>query len=146
MVCDLRSRDVAAGGQGAPLVPAFHRALFGAPGETVAVLNIGGIANLTLLPADGRGGGFDCGPGNVLLDAWAARHRGVAYRRRRRAGPRQVPSIRALLRRCSAEPYLQRPPPKSTGRDLFNALGSTRHLQAPASASPRPTCRRRWPS
>ena len=80
MVADLRSRDVAAGGQGAPLVPAFHRALFARDGEAVAVLNLGGIANLTLLPADsGTVRGFDCGPANVLLDLWCQRHTGRPY-------------------------------------------------------------------
>ncbi|MFX5603108.1 anhydro-N-acetylmuramic acid kinase, partial [Acinetobacter baumannii] len=70
VVCDLRSRDVAAGGQGAPLVPAFHRAVFGVAGEDVAVLNLGGIANLSLLFADGRTGGFDTGPANCLMEGW----------------------------------------------------------------------------
>ena len=76
VVADLRSRDVAAGGQGAPLVPAFHQQMFGQPGRSVAVLNLGGIANLSLLAADGSVLGFDCGPANVLLDLWCARHTG----------------------------------------------------------------------
>jgi len=120
VVCDLRSRDVAAGGQGAPLVPAFHADAFGARGEARAVLNLGGIANVTLLHADGRVGGFDCGPGNVLLDLWAARHRGSAYD----DGGRWAASgtvDNALLQSMLAEPYFQRSPPKSTGRDLFHA-------------------------
>ncbi len=79
VVCDLRSRDVAAGGQGAPLVPAFHRAVFAAAQADVAVLNLGGISNLSLLFADGRTGGFDCGPANCLMDGWIARHQGKAY-------------------------------------------------------------------
>ena len=79
MICDFRSRDVAAGGQGAPLVPALHAALFAAPGEDVAVLNLGGIGNLTLLPAQGEVLGFDCGPGNALLDGWCQRHLGTAF-------------------------------------------------------------------
>jgi len=120
VVCDLRSRDVAAGGQGAPLVPAFHSDRFGVRGEARAALNVGGIANLTLLHADGRVGGFDCGPGNVLLDAWAARHRGVAYDDGGRWGA-QGSVDSGLLRQLLGEPYLQRPPPKSTGRDLFHA-------------------------
>ncbi|MBS1177662.1 MAG: anmK [Proteobacteria bacterium] len=120
VVCDLRSRDVAAGGQGAPLVPALHAALFAAPGEDVAVLNLGGIGNLTLLPADGPVRGFDCGPGNALLDLWCQRHRGQAYDDRGRwAASGQVDM--ALLQRLLAEPFLHRAPPKSTGRDLFNA-------------------------
>jgi anhydro-N-acetylmuramic acid kinase len=120
VVCDLRSRDVAAGGQGAPLVPAFHADVFGARGEARAVLNLGGIANVTLLHADGRVGGFDCGPGNVLLDTWVARHRGDAYD----GGGRWAASgtvDAALLQQMLAEPFLQRSPPKSTGRDLFHA-------------------------
>jgi anhydro-N-acetylmuramic acid kinase len=120
VVCDLRSRDLAAGGQGAPLVPAFHADRFGAAGEARAALNVGGIANLTLLHADGRVGGFDCGPGNVLLDTWAARHRGVAYDEGGRWGARGTVDA-ALLRQLLMEPYLHRPPPKSTGRDLFHA-------------------------
>ena len=79
VVCDFRSRDVAAGGQGAPLVPAFHAACFTKVGQDVAVLNLGGIANLTLLPCQGQVLGFDCGPGNVLMDLWCLRHRGQAF-------------------------------------------------------------------
>ncbi len=120
VVCDLRSRDVAAGGQGAPLVPAFHAERFGRPGQDVAVLNLGGIANLTLLPAAGPVRGFDCGPGNALMDHWIAKHRGPAFD----AGGRWAASGRvdaALLARLLAEPFFALPPPKSTGRDLFNA-------------------------
>jgi anhydro-N-acetylmuramic acid kinase len=119
VVCDLRSRDVASGGQGAPLVPAFHAAVFGQPGQALAVLNIGGIANLSLLDADGRVRGFDCGPGNALLDHWCQLHMGQPYDDAGRWGAGgQVQA--ALLQALLAEPYLQRPPPKSTGRDLFN--------------------------
>lgn len=119
VVCDFRSRDVAAGGQGAPLVPALHAALFAAPGEDVAVLNLGGIGNLTLLPAQGPVLGFDCGPGNTLLDAWCSQHRGLLFDDAGRwAASGQVDA--RLLQRLLAEPYLALPPPKSTGRDLFN--------------------------
>lgn len=120
VVCDFRSRDVAAGGQGAPLVPAFHRAAFGVPGQDIAVLNLGGIANITFLHADGRISGHDCGPGNVLLDAWCAQHTGATYdddgrwASQGRASP-------DLLAHLMCEPYLARRPPKSSGRDLFNA-------------------------
>jgi anhydro-N-acetylmuramic acid kinase len=120
VVCDLRSRDVAAGGQGAPLVPAFHADRFGCVGDARAVLNLGGIANLTLLHADRRVGGFDCGPGNVLLDAWSARQRGAAYDDGGRWAAQGTVDA-ALLRQMLTEPYLQRIPPKSTGRDLFDA-------------------------
>ena len=120
VVCDLRSRDVAAGGQGAPLVPALHAALFGRDDEDVAVLNLGGIGNLTLLPAGGPVRGFDCGPGNALLDLWCQRHRGKPYDE----GGRWAASGHVdddLLRALLVEPYLHRAPPKSTGRDLFHA-------------------------
>ena len=120
VVCDLRSRDVAAGGQGAPLVPALHAALFATPGVDVAVLNLGGIGNLTLLPAQGAVRGFDCGPGNALLDLWCQRHQGRTYDEGGRwAASGQVNA--RLLETLLSEPFLQREPPKSTGRDLFNA-------------------------
>jgi anhydro-N-acetylmuramic acid kinase len=133
VVCDLRSRDVAAGGQGAPLVPAFHADRVGVAGEARAALNLGGIGNLTLLRKDGRVAGFDCGPGNVLLDIWAARHHGVAYD----AGGRwaaQGTVDAALLKQLLAEPYLQRRPPKSTGRDLFHTDWLDAHLAAAGRA------------
>lgn len=118
-VCDFRSADVAAGGQGAPLVPAFHAAAFGEPGQDVALLNVGGIANLSLLAADGSVGGFDTGPGNVLMDLWCKRHLGQAYdpAGSLAASGQVLPSLLATLR---AEPYFDLPPPKSTGRDLFH--------------------------
>lgn len=119
VVADFRSRDVAAGGQGAPLVPAFHREVFGQPGETVAVLNIGGIANLSVLGADASVLGFDCGPGNALMDHWCQRHKGQPFD----AGGAWAASgrvSRPLLDALLAEPYLAKAPPKSTGRDLFN--------------------------
>jgi anhydro-N-acetylmuramic acid kinase len=119
VVCDLRTRDLAAGGQGAPLVPALHAALFSQPGQATAVLNLGGIGNLTLLGADGAVHGFDCGPGNALLDHWCQRHLGNAFDDDGRwAASGQVDAV--LLAALLAEPFLQRPPPKSTGRDLFN--------------------------
>lgn len=119
VVCDLRSRDVAAGGQGAPLVPAFHRAVFGADGQDMAVLNLGGISNLSLLFADGRTLGFDCGPANCLMDGWIARHQGKAYDADGAwaASGRVSPALLATL---LAEPFFSLAPPKSTGRDLFH--------------------------
>lgn len=120
VVADFRSRDIAAGGQGAPLVPAFHRAMFGRPGATVGVLNLGGMSNLTVLHADGRTIGFDCGPGNALMDLWCSRHLGQAYDvdGRWAAGGRVDES---LLTRLQAEPFFSMAPPKSTGRDRFSA-------------------------
>ena len=120
VVCDLRSRDLAAGGIGAPLVPAFHAAVFARAGRDVAVLNLGGIANLTLLPAAGAVGGFDCGPGNVLMDLWTQRHRQQPYDENGQwAASGRVES--RLLHALLAEPFMSMAPPKSTGRDLFNA-------------------------
>jgi anhydro-N-acetylmuramic acid kinase len=119
IVADFRSRDVAAGGQGAPLVPAFHAALFGGSSHRV-VVNIGGIANVTDLPPTGVVRGFDTGPGNVLLDLWHARHRGSGYDRDgawARTGRIDASLLTALL----TEPYFSGLPPKSTGRDLFEA-------------------------
>lgn len=119
VVADFRSRDVAAGGQGAPLVPTFHHALFTQAGKTVTVLNIGGISNLSVLQDDAVLG-FDCGPGNALMDAWCLRHTGQAFDAQgtwAASGCVHAPLLQALLR----EPYFTLPPPKSTGRDLFNA-------------------------
>ena len=119
VVCDFRSRDVAAGGEGAPLVPAFHAARFGRPGHAIAVLNLGGIANLTLLDGQGSVLGFDSGPGNVLMDLWCLQQRGTAFDESGTwAASGRVDA--ALLDELRAEPYLQRLPPKSTGRDLFD--------------------------
>jgi anhydro-N-acetylmuramic acid kinase len=136
VVCDFRSRDVAAGGQGAPLVPAFHAAVFAQPGRALAVLNLGGIANLTLIGEDGSVRGFDCGPANALLDGWCERHTGRAYDDQGRwgaAGRVLTPLLQALM----AEPFLQQPPPKSTGRDLFNlAWLLPRVARQAAGASP----------
>jgi anhydro-N-acetylmuramic acid kinase len=130
VVCDFRSRDVAAGGQGAPLVPAFHQAVFGKPGRATAVVNIGGFSNLTLLGADGSVGGFDCGPGNVLLDLWCQQHRGTAYDEQgawSAGGEVYAP----LLAKMLAEPFFQKPLPKSTGRDLFNQAWLQQQLGSP---------------
>ncbi len=118
VVADFRSRDVAAGGQGAPLVPAFHRAVFGRPDEVVAVLNVGGISNLTVLGPDVLG--FDCGPGNALMDGWCRQHTGQAFD----AGGAWAASGTVhdgLLNALLDEPYFAKTPPKSTGRDLFNS-------------------------
>ncbi len=127
VVADFRSRDVAAGGQGAPLVPAFHAAAFGRAGEPLAVLNLGGIANLTCVDAHGAVVGFDCGPANALLDAWCLAHTAQrfdadgAWAASGRVDPR-------LLQSLLAEPYFARPAPKSTGRDLFDIAWLDGHL------------------
>lgn len=128
VVADLRSRDVAAGGQGAPLVPAFHQGVFGRPDETVLVLNIGGISNLSVLGADGSVLGFDCGPGNALMDHWCQQHTGQPFDRDGAwAATGQV--LPGLLAALMQEPFLHKPPPKSTGRDLFNPPWLASHLQ-----------------
>ena len=135
VVADFRSRDVAAGGQGAPLAPFFHRALFSRQGEAVGVLNIGGIANITLLRADGSMLGFDCGPGNALMDIWCARHTGQPFDGGgawAASGKVLAPLLEAML----AEPYFAKPPPKSTGRDLFNQAWLVAHLQRFGLAAP----------
>lgn len=143
VVADFRRRDVAAGGQGAPLVPAFHRAVFGRPDQTVGALNLGGIANLSVLPAADRGGtvlGFDCGPGNALMDHWCQAHTGQPFD----AGGRWAASgqvLPTLLARLRADPFFAKAPPKSTGRDLFHPawlaaqLGDARMAPADVQAT-----------
>ena len=122
VVADFRSRDVAAGGQGAPLACGFHQGVFAQPGVPTGVLNLGGIANLTVLPADGGSEviGFDCGPANALMDGWCLHHTGQPYDKDGAwAASGQVHA--ALLQALLAEPYFAKPVPKSTGRDLFHA-------------------------
>jgi anhydro-N-acetylmuramic acid kinase len=118
VVADFRRRDMAAGGQGAPLVPAFHEAMFRHPAASRCVVNIGGISNVTWLPARRHALGFDCGPGNVLLDGWTRRHLGSDYDDGGRWA-RQGRTDTSLLGRLMAEPFLAKSPPKSTGRELF---------------------------
>jgi anhydro-N-acetylmuramic acid kinase len=128
VVADFRSRDVAAGGQGAPLVPAFHQAVFGVPGETLAVLNIGGMSNISILQTD-KVLGFDCGPGNVLMDLWCHQHLGQRYDHLGQwAASGRV--SQALLSRFLQDPFFHAPPPKSTCRDLFHADWLQGHLNA----------------
>lgn len=129
VVADFRSRDVAAGGQGAPLVPVFHQAVFGKAGETIAVLNIGGMANLTVLGPKLADDvlGFDCGPGNALMDAWCLRHLDQPFDANgawAASGQIQPGLLHAML----AEPFFAAPPPKSTGRDLFSPEWLERQL------------------
>lgn len=119
VVADFRNRDLAAGGQGAPLVPAFHQGIFGNPGTCVAVLNIGGISNLSVIRPDGSVLGWDCGPGNALMDHWCSAHTGASFDNNGAwSATGQV--VADLLKTLMAEAFLQRLPPKSTGRDLFN--------------------------
>ncbi len=133
VVADFRSRDVAAGGQGAPLVPLFHQGFFGQTQHASGVLNIGGIANLSVLHPSGDVLGFDCGPGNALMDHWCQQHTGQAFDHNGTwASTGQV--IEALLDRLMQEPFLHQPPPKSTGRDLFHPAWLAGHLKPFASA------------
>jgi anhydro-N-acetylmuramic acid kinase len=118
VIADFRSRDLAAGGHGAPLVPAFHAQQF-ASSENLAILNIGGIANLTLLPKNGEVTGFDCGPGNMLMDAWIAKHLGNTFDENGNWAL-QGKINEALLQVMLADPFFIKVPPKSTGRDDFH--------------------------
>ena len=128
-VADFRRRDIAAGGQGAPLVPAFHQAMFHSPLENRAVLNIGGIANLTLLPADDHlpVTGFDTGPGNTLLNRWISRQTGKPWDERG-GWARGGRCIDKLLQSFLTDPYFSSPPPKSTGPEYFGAKWLESHL------------------
>ncbi len=128
VIADFRSRDIAAGGQGAPLVPAFHRAVFGQANQTRVVLNIGGISNISILHADGSTLGFDTGPGNVLMDAWIAQHHQQTYDQDgawAASGHCHEPLLQSLLQAA----YFDLPPPKSTGRDLFHLEWLEQQLQ-----------------
>jgi anhydro-N-acetylmuramic acid kinase len=119
VVSDFRRRDIAAGGQGAPLVPAFHKDIFYSPSENRVILNIGGIANITHLSSSQPIAGFDTGPGNILMDTWIHRHKQVEFDRDGRwaaSGQVNEELLAAMLR----ESFFQLPPPKSTGRELFN--------------------------
>lgn len=119
VIADFRSRDIAAGGQGAPLAPAFHAAVFADSVETTLVLNVGGFSNLTVLRPEHPILGFDCGPGNVLMDAWCTRHLGMPFDHDGQwAAQGQV--VPALLQVALSDPYFAQRPPKSTGRDQFH--------------------------
>lgn len=127
VICDFRSRDMSAGGQGAPLVPAFHAAVFANPTLHRAVVNIGGIANITSLPPSQSVSGFDCGPGNVLLDFWAHKHLGKSHDENGAWGA-SGRVLNDLLAKLLSDPYFKLPPPKSTGREYFNAQWLMPHL------------------
>ena len=120
VVADFRSRDIAAGGQGAPLVPAFHAAVFGDPELHRVILNLGGIANLTDLNPGKAVRGFDCGPGNLLMDAWVERHHGRRYDESGHWAS-QGKVLPDLLQHLLADPFFAADPPKSCGRDEFNS-------------------------
>ena len=137
-VVDMRSADIAAGGQGAPLVPAFHALAFASPSRRRAIVNIGGIANVSLLPpGGGTVTGFDTGPGNLLMDAWCERHRGAPFDRDGAwAATGRVDPI--LLARLMDEPYFGLPAPKSTGRDLFTPAWLDARLASLGTAMPAP--------
>lgn len=131
VVADFRNRDLAAGGQGAPLVPAFHQGVFARADVCVAVLNIGGISNISVLRPGAVVTGWDCGPGNALMDFWCATHTGQAFDRNgdwAATGQVNAPLLASLL----TEPFLHDVPPKSTGRDLFNPAWLTQHVQSRA--------------
>lgn len=128
VVSDFRSRDIAAGGQGAPLVPAFHDHVLRHPDIHRIIVNIGGISNLTNLPPNAATSGFDCGPGNLLMDAWCAKHTGKPYDDNGVwAASGQV--LPGLLEQILKEPFFSLLPPKSSGRDLFNMTWLYKKLQ-----------------
>lgn len=138
VVADFRSRDVAAGGQGAPLVPVFHQAVFGRQDAGVAVLNLGGMANVSLLQPNASPLGFDCGPGNVLMDLWCQQRLGQPFDadgQWARSGQVQADWLALAL----AEPYFSLPPPKSTGRDLFHEAWLSQWLRRCGVAEPAPS-------
>lgn len=127
VVADFRRRDVAAGGQGAPLLPVLHDQVFRSPTEDRVIVNLGGIANVTVLARGRPVIGFDTGPANRLLDAWIERHHGVGFDN----GGAWAASGRVdaeLLTSLLEEPYLSLPAPKSTGRELFNLPWLERRL------------------
>lgn len=132
-IADFRRRDIAAGGEGAPLVPAFHRDLWQVATEERVVINLGGIANISILPPleEGRAPqpviGFDTGPANTLLDLWIQRHQGVAFDANGSWG-RSGQLLEPLLHRLLSDPYFHRPPPKSSGREAFHLRWLTHHL------------------
>ncbi len=129
VVSDFRSRDIAAGGQGAPLVPAFHQAAFATTTAHRVIVNIGGISNLSSLPPVESATGFDCGPGNVLMDGWIQRHHAQNYDRNGDWAARGN-VIEQLLQTLLAHPFFDQAPPKSTGRDTFHMAWLEKHLSA----------------
>lgn len=135
VIAGFRHRDIAAGGQGAPLVPAFHQAVFGSSAGMRVVANIGGISNISILGPDGSARGYDTGPGNLLIDGWIQAQRGERFD----AGGQWAATgtvLPELLSALMSEPYFAQPAPKSTGRDWFNAEWLSPYLQPFAKAAP----------
>jgi anhydro-N-acetylmuramic acid kinase len=135
VVADFRSRDIAAGGQGAPLVPLFHAGVFSAP-YTRVILNLGGIANITILRPASTPLGFDTGPANVLMDLWCAQHTGRSFDQDGGWGAKGEPDNELLDFLLRSEPWFGFPAPKSTGRDLFNLEWLTIRLEQYARQYP----------
>ena len=129
VIADFRSRDIAAGGQGAPLVPAFHHELFANRDVPRAVLNLGGIANVTLLHPQRSVYGFDTGPANVLLDIWIHERKGLNYDHDGAWGASGQVDTALLQFLLDSESWLEHKPPKSTGRHLFNKMWLARRLE-----------------
>ena len=121
VVSDFRRRDMAAGGQGAPLVPAFHAAMFRSDETDRVILNLGGIANITVLPRDSKKPvtGFDTGPGNTLIDQWAQQQQNMTFDKNGEWAATGN-AIASVLNTLLADPYFAKAPPKSTGREYFN--------------------------
>jgi len=119
VIADFRNRDIVAGGRGAPLVPGFHQQVFASPKKNRVIVNIGGISNLTYLKMNGEMIGFDCGPGNILLDQWIQKNKNKNYDNQGQWATKGV-IIPSLLSSLLKEPFFIKKPPKSTGRDLFN--------------------------
>jgi anhydro-N-acetylmuramic acid kinase len=138
VIADFRRKDIALGGQGAPLVPAFHKAVFAHPNHSRIVVNIGGITNLTYLPKHGMGNvlGYDTGPGNTLMDLWCNKHTGQPFDFKGEWAAQSTFSA-ALLTSLSQHSYFSTKPPKSTGRELFNLSWLEQHLASSSvKASP----------
>ena len=136
-IADFRRRDIAAGGQGAPLAPAFHQAIFHNNSENRVIINIGGIANITWVPSDTNllCTGFDTGPGNGLLDLWCKKHTGQNYDKQGEWAKSGTP-IENLLQELLAFQYFDSPPPKSTGKEQFNEEWLNRYLEPYRTSKP----------
>lgn len=135
VVSHFRQKDIALGGQGAPLAPALHRALFHSPNVNRAVINLGGIANISWLPQHGEVIGFDCGPANTLLDAWYQQHHAGRYDKDGTWASLGTVNV-SLLQSCLADPYFQQAPPKSTGREYFTLNWLQQHLSKQSLLEP----------